>query len=364
MFSIHSHYENMSGIYYKCQAIKEDCTLDLARIRKFTYMINSAILLLVIALAGFFFLCKANILIWFSIPTLLVYIIGYILISKDRLDIYVRLVYFWITLYMCLCTFCLGYKIGFHLYCLSMIPIIFYTEYMADKLGKPRVNAFVASGIIGICYLISTGYTAFAGPIYVVDNSIAGAFWTFNSVIVLAFLVIYSRLMLSLIGDYESKLKKAAHTDRLTGLYNRHYMITELEDSVKDGKMLFAAMVDIDDFKMINDNYGHNAGDYVLVNVARIMREVCKDCRISRWGGEEFLILSSGKDRARVISLIEALREKVSSEDFVFGDDHIKVTITAGIAEFTGDTSVDKWVKAADDNLYSGKKSGKNKVVS
>ena len=336
--------------------------MDLARIKRFTYVINTVILGLVIALAGFFCLSKAAILIWFSIPTALVYVIGYILISKDRLDIYVRLVYFWITLYMCLCTFCLGYKIGFHLYCLSMIPIIFYTEYMADKLGKTRVNAFVASGIIAICYLLSTGYTAFAGPIYAVDNTLAGAFWAFNSVIVLAFLVFYSRLMLSLIGDYEKKLTDVAHTDRLTGLYNRHFMMTELESSVTDGSKLFVAMIDIDDFKKINDTYGHNAGDYVLVNVSRIMREVCTGCRISRWGGEEFLILYSGIIRENVISLADTLRKRIASEDFFFGDNHIKVTITVGLAEYNGG-NVDNWVKVADDNLYSGKKSGKNKIV-
>lgn len=245
-----------------------------------------------------------------------------------------------------------------------MIPIIFYTEYMADKLGKTRINAFVVSGIIGICYLVSTGYTAFVGPVYVVDNALAGSFWVFNSVIVLAFLVYYSRLMLSLIGDYEKKLTDVAHTDRLTGLYNRHFMMTELESSVNDGNLLFVAMIDIDDFKKINDRYGHNAGDYVLVNVSRIMREVCSDCRISRWGGEEFLILSSGRTREEFINLIETLRKRVNAEDLVFGDDHIKVSVTAGIGDYTGNVSVDHWVKTADDNLYTGKKSGKNKVVS
>ena len=337
--------------------------MDFTRIRKFTYIINTVILFLVIALAGFFYLCRATILIWFSIPTLMVYIIGYVLISKDRLDIYVRLVYFWLTLYMCLCTFCLGYKLGFHLYCFSMIPIIFYTEYMADKLGRAKVNAFVASGIIALCYLLSTGYTAFTGPLYSIENAMAGAFWGLNSVIVLAFLVYYSRLMLSLIGDYESKLSKAAHTDRLTGLYNRHFMMTELESSMKNDVPLFVAMIDIDDFKKINDRYGHNAGDYVLVNVSRIMREVCSDWKISRWGGEEFLILSSGKDSAGVIPVIETLRKRVESEDFVFGEDHIKVTITVGVAGYDGGSSVDRWVKAADDNLYAGKNSGKNMVV-
>ena len=335
--------------------------MDTKRIKRFTYIINTVILLLVIGLAGFFVLCKAPFLIWFSIPTLFVYIIGYILIAKDRLDIYVRIVYFWITIYFCLCTICLGYKIGMHLYCMSMIPIIFYTEYMADKMGKARVNAFVVSGIIAIGYLISTGYSAFLGPIYNVDNSIAGAFWIFNSVIVLAFLVIYSRLMLSLIGDYENKLKETALIDRLTGLYNRHYMIGRLESAAKEAPY-FIAMLDIDDFKNINDRYGHNAGDYVLVNVARIMKENCRNSKISRWGGEEFLILTPG-DIAGGASLIEQLRSAVEKEDFSFGEDHIKVTITAGLADYTGDVSVDKWVNTADENLYKGKKSGKNKVV-
>lgn len=337
--------------------------MDLVKIRKFTYIINSIILFLVFALAGFFILSRATILIWFSIPTSLVYIIGYILIRKERLDIYVRLVYFWLTTYMCLCTVCLGYKIGFHLYCLSMIPIIFYTEYMADKLGKRKINAFVASGIIGICYLLSTGYASYYEPIYKVDNALASIFWGVNSFIVLAFLVLYSRFLLSLIGDYEGKLKEAALIDRLTGLYNRHYMMEKLEGAAKENSPMFVTMIDIDDFKKINDRYGHNAGDYVLINVAGIMREVCAGCEISRWGGEEFLIFTKGNLRAKGLPLIEKLRQKVESEDFVFGGEHIKVTITSGLADYQGDPSVDKWVSKADDNLYTGKKTGKNKVV-
>ena len=337
--------------------------MDLQRIRRFTYIINTIIFALVIGLAGFFYLCKATILLWFSIPTALVYVLGYFLIHKDRLDIYVRLVYFWITFYMCLCTVCLGYKIGFHLYCFSMIPIIFYTEYMADKLGKTKINAFVVSGIVAICYLLSTGYAAFFGPLYTTDNSIAGAFWATNSVIVIAFLVFYSRLILSLIGDYENKLQDAALKDQLTGLYNRHYMLDELDKTAAEGKEYFLAMVDIDDFKQINDQHGHNAGDFILASVARIMKETCTKSSISRWGGEEFLILTPGPISGTGLELIETLRKKIESEDFVFEGTHINVTITAGLAEFSADRSVDKWVDEADDKLYLGKGSGKNKVV-
>ena len=337
--------------------------MDLKSIRKLTLTINSIILLLVFGLAGFFFLCKASFLIWFSIPTTIVYLIGYVLIFKDRLDIYVRLVYFWLTLYMSVSTICLGYKFGFHLYCLSMIPIIFYTEYMAEKLNRSKINAIAVSGIIVTCYLISTGYAAYIGPIYQTENGIAGVFWLFNSGIVLFFLIVYSIIMLRMVGSYEKKLTDIAHTDRLTGLYNRHFMMTKLEDSIAAGGEMFVAMLDIDNFKKINDTYGHNAGDYVLETLSKIMRASLDDSEISRWGGEEFLILSDGNAKADGLPKIESLRKSIEEHEFKFEDKEIIVTITAGIAGFHKELSVDQWVKKADDRLYFGKNNGKNRVI-
>ena len=332
-------------------------------IQKLTYTINTVILILVFGLTGFFTFCEAEFLVLFSIPTTVVYLVGYYLIRKERLDIYVRLVYFWLTLYMTVTTICLGYKFGFHLYSLSMIPIIFYTEYMAEKLGKSHINTVAISGIIVTCYLISTGYAAYAGPIYEVDNSIAGVFWLFNSAIVLFFLIVYSGIMLKMVGSYESKLKDIAHTDRLTGLYNRHYMMTKLEEAVSSDGDSFLSMSDIDNFKQINDKYGHNAGDYILENLSKIMQEVCSDGEISRWGGEEFLIMFSGTAEDKGIKLIESLRKRIESEDFIFDGRKIDVTITSGIATFTKGQSVDEWIKVADDRLYFGKNNGKNRVV-
>ncbi len=337
--------------------------MDLKTVKKFTYTINSIILLLVFGLAGFFVICKASFLIWFSIPTALVYIIGYFLIRKEKLDIYVRIVYFWLTLYMCVTTVCLGYRMGFHLYCLSMIPIIFYTEYLATKIGKKKVNAFAISAIVGSCYLFSTGYSAYIGPVYQVENHIAAMFWITNSAIVLFFIIAYSGMMLKMIGDYEKILTDAAHKDRLTALYNRHYMVERLEDSIKAEHPGFVAMVDVDDFKGINDRFGHNAGDHVLKTVAEIMNDTLKDCVISRWGGEEFLILSTGDAESLGFELLEKLRRNIEEHDFSFEDDEVRVTVTAGVAAYQNGYSVDKWVNEADDKLYYGKKNGKNKVI-
>ena len=332
-------------------------------IKKLTYSINTVILLLVFGLAGFFALCRATFLVWFSIPTAMVYIIGYYLISKEKLDIYVRMVYFWLTLYMCTTTICLGYRFGFHLYCLSMIPIIFYTEYMAKKLARKTINTVFASGVIVVAYLLSTGLASYVPPIYDVDNRLAGVFWIFNSGIVLFFLIFYSGVMLKMITDSEKQLIDIAHTDRLTGLYNRHFMITKLETAASDDKESFLAMADIDYFKKINDTYGHNAGDYILVNIARIMKEVCKDSEIARWGGEEFLILTDGNAQTKGAELLEKLRTTVEKEDFLFEGQHIKVTLTSGIASDAGGRTVDQWVGEADEKLYYGKKNGRNRVI-
>lgn len=337
--------------------------MDINSVKKMAIRINTSILLLVFLLAGFFLYCKAMFLVWFSIPTAIVYIYSYTLIARNNFYRYIRLVYFWLTLYMTTTTVCLGIGVGFHLYCLSMIPIIFYTEYMGRKLGMRRLISLYVSVVISVCYLVSTVYTAYAGAVYEVDNFIAGTFRLVNSVIVIGFLIYYSRLMLQMITDSENELELLAHQDQLTKLYNRHYMMDKLEEALNEGETSYLAIIDIDDFKMINDTYGHNAGDYVLRNVARIMKEVCDKSLISRWGGEEFLILSAGDVNSNGRTLIERLRSKIEDEDFTFNDQHIKVTITAGLSALERGRSVDDWIKESDDNLYSGKKNGKNQVV-
>lgn len=321
-------------------------------------VINAVILVLVFALAGLFFLVGATFLIWFSIPTALVYIIGFILISKNKLNFYVRMVYGWLTLYMSVCTVFLGYGFGFHLYSLSMIPIIFYTEYMAYRLGTKSINTKFYSALVITAYLVSTGYAAYAKPVYETDLRIAGTFWVFNSLTVLAFVTFYSRLMIKMIITSSKELYERANRDRLTRLYNRHYMMERLKEAHEDDKVYGIAMIDIDNFKSINDRYGHAAGDIVLKSVARAIEDTCKDCVVSRWGGEEFLILMNDD-----VSILEELRKTIEATTVTFEDNEIKLTITAGFELKNKSVALDRWIDEADEKLYQGKNSGKNKVV-
>ena len=333
--------------------------MELHWIRKFTLIINSVILALVFGLMAFFWMCGATILVWFSIPTTLIYLIGYYLVLTGRYDIYVRMVYTWLTIYMGLTTICLGNAFCFQLYSLSMIPIIFYTEYMAHKMKRATVSGTLVSLLIVFIYVVCSGYNLFYDPVYKVDEVYSIVFWIVNSLTVFSFLIFYSRFLVTMIISSEEKLTDMALKDRLTGLYNRHYIISCLEKVHEDAEA-YVAIADIDDFKKINDNYGHNAGDYVLAHMAELMRKIFTEQTVSRWGGEEFLILS---ENSADPGILEKFRQTVEKEEFVFEGEKISVSVTVGYAPRQGEDSIDSWVQAADGKLYEGKKSGKNRVI-
>lgn len=325
-----------------------------------TFAVNTVILLLVFGLMGFFYLLDAPFLVYFSIPTSMIYLIGYWLISKELLYVYVRMVYLWLTLYMGITTIFLGYDYGFHLYCFSMIPITYVTEYMAYKLKGRSLHALHVSLAISVFYLICTGYVAYFGPIYDRDHVMAGVFWIFNAVAVFGFLIFYSNYLIKTIISSEEKLREMAQVDRLTKLYNRNYLMGQFDGSRNVGADGFIAMVDIDDFKKINDRYGHAAGDEVLMTVSDIMKNVCKDCDVARWGGEEFLIYSGKGDG---VELMEALRKKIEEKPVTWEKEQIPVTVTIGVSKRLEGQGLDEWIHEADKKLYYGKNNGKNVVI-
>ena len=327
-------------------------------IKKLTWKINALILIMVFFLMGGFALCKATFLVWFSIPTALVYVYGFYLIRNDRLGKYVRIVYLWLTLYMSLTTLFLGNKFGFHLYTMSMIPILFTTEYLAYKVKSKKIETTFYAILVVVMYMVSTIHAAYIGPVYDIDPIYAGFFWFSNSLVVIGLLTYYARLLIRQIIESDKKQTERANTDFLTHLYNRHFMMKRLNEAYDDDKDHYIAMIDVDDFKKINDIYGHTAGDEVLKKIAEAMNDVCRDCKVSRWGGEEFLILTDEGSAP-----IEKLRKAVEDIRLEYEGQIINVTITAGVEEKDKSKALNKWIVAADEKLYQGKQNGKNTVV-
>lgn len=342
--------------------VKGELYVERAAIKNFAYIINTVILALVFGLMYFFHLCDVSLLVYFSVPTAMIYIIGYYLIHKDRLTEYVTMVYMWLTLYMGVTTICLGYGYGFHMYCFSMIPITFVTEYMSHKLKTKGMNAKKASISIALFYGLCTGYVSYFGPLYERQKYISAFFWAFNAITVFAFLIYYSNFFIRSVVDSEQKLIDIAHIDSLTQLYNRYYMISCLEALPEEETGRVLAMADIDDFKKINDTYGHNVGDEVLKTVSSIMKQECADCEIARWGGEEFLILSP-YDAGKGKDMFEHMRRTIEQSPIVAEDKEISITITVGIGCRKPGQDIDSWIGAIDEKLYFGKNNGKNRVV-
>lgn len=169
-----------------------------------------------------------------------------------------------------------------------------------------------------------------------------------------------------------ASLKKEALTDPLTGLYNRKQFDLSLRDAalemLEEDKPLCLALLDIDHFKKFNDTYGHQVGDSVLRLVASILSKNTKEQDVAvRYGGEEFaLILPRTKlddaervcDRIREMVASKVLRNRQSGE--ALG----RLTISVGVSAYEQGESLEHFFKRADDNLYTAKKSGRNKTVS
>ncbi|MEZ5938105.1 MAG: PleD family two-component system response regulator [Hyphomonadaceae bacterium] len=160
-------------------------------------------------------------------------------------------------------------------------------------------------------------------------------------------------------------------TDQLTGLHNRRYMRAQLEQFVKRANMggqgVSVLMVDIDHFKRINDVYGHGAGDDVLREFGRRMREHVRPTDLAcRYGGEEFVIIMPDTAPGFASSAAERLRQTVAETPFLIGDgDSLAVTMSGGVATIVPpDETVDALLKRADEALYAAKSAGRNRVHS
>jgi len=185
--------------------------------------------------------------------------------------------------------------------------------------------------------------------------------------------VIWTMTILLVLTHFAGKylveeLEKYAHYDALTNLLNRKTLSTHLEEAcsqAKSGKTQFCIlMLDIDNFKHVNDTYGHEAGDEVLVTIANVVKSsVRKEDVVFRWGGEEVLVLvQSGEEVA--LKIAERIRKTVEETEIKYENNIIRKTVTIGLMPYNKDLDIEAMIKEADDRLYYGKNHGKNQVVS
>tara|TARA_R100001224_G_scaffold13566_2_gene6777 strand:+ start:2812 stop:4860 length:2049 start_codon:yes stop_codon:yes gene_type:complete len=161
------------------------------------------------------------------------------------------------------------------------------------------------------------------------------------------------------------KLEHLVHTDALTQIWNRYHMEYVLDEQISAAKRysheLGVILLDIDNFKDVNDNYGHDVGDSVLIGLASLFKKELRDTDdFGRWGGEEFIVVAKHSNLEATVALAERLRKCLEAAAF---DEVGTVTASFGVTDYKEKEARAQLIKRVDDALYDAKENGRNRVV-
>ena len=166
---------------------------------------------------------------------------------------------------------------------------------------------------------------------------------------------------------YSEKLSFLANRDKLTGLYNRGYIIKYLQEKEITNEIYSIVIVDLDKFKHYNDTYGHNIGDHVLKLVSKVMKDSLKKLIhksvLARYGGEEFIIVFDIDNKKDLLSAMEEIRTSIIETDLSTEEYSLKATASLGGAIKEENTTLRTFINKADQSLYNAKETGRNKSV-
>ena len=186
--------------------------------------------------------------------------------------------------------------------------------------------------------------------------------------VIVAFLVYRDRTLSAYnrrLQQLNAKLEEMSYSDQMTGVANRHRLHAkfraEIARAKRIGKGFAVVMLDLDHFKVINDQHGHDIGDAVICEFAERLAETVREYDlVGRWGGEEFLIICPETDSHAAEVLGEALRTRIAGQDFpIVG----QLTVSVGVTEYQPNEPLDNCIKRADQALYAAKGAGRNQTV-
>ena len=219
--------------------------------------------------------------------------------------------------------------------------------------------------------LVNSRYLPEVNWYLVVEQNVSGNIRPLTRIFALNFGISFVVMLLVLVvtlftvNRYQRRLHVMATTDALTGLLNRQALAVVFRQSTlvskRSGRPLSAILFDIDHFKSVNDTFGHIAGDSVIRQVAELTMDVVRESdAVTRWGGEEYLVLLNDCDLQRAIAIAEKLRQRIAEHDFGLDSSPFPITVSLGVAQYHGNESENSFFTRADDALYGAKHGGRN----
>lgn len=278
-----------------------------------------------------------------------------------------------VSVYAVISVYFAGWNSGSCCFLCSIVPIIIYFGCFLFS-GSRRWLIILMLVLNFAEYVILYIRFEAAHPVYVLPDLIRMILFIFSS-----FVMVFSTIFYNTLYIYASEVERHsleaaneqlsvdAQEDALTNLLNRRGFLPLIEEFMKDENNsghFCIAFCDIDNFKRINDTYGHDCGDEVLRHITRLIKREMQGCSICRWGGEEIIIFMRDFDLAVAKEKMEYLRRCVETSPTAFYNKRIYTTITIGLEE-NRDIYKDPEdiIKTADERMYYGKQHGKNILI-
>ena len=240
---------------------------------------------------------------------------------------------------MILAVVCLGIQCNLQLLLIDAMFFLFSMDYVVLRKKKKNHVAILLCCVYAIALIILYMLDGFYAPLYKLDSVVIKSI-SIAMISGVVFLIITCMMCLL------------------------HFMSSEEGAMEKQGEY-FLAMIDIDDFKKINDSFGHNVGDDALKMLARTIVNKARGVELSycRWGGEEFLLLGKCVDGEVPKNFLDELRVEINSKSFWTSKGSGRMTVTIGAGKYKVGQDYKEWINFVDKQLYVGKCTGKNKVV-
>jgi diguanylate cyclase (GGDEF)-like protein len=310
-------------------------------------------------------------LVIFTILNFCTFLFDFFLLKKKKYLLAMQLGVMDVVVGSVVLSYLLGWASYFSLYLIASALIIINSFSM-----KLRWKVFEVVLLFAL-FVLSLIFTKGGFHVYAVDARILDWIGLFN-MLALSFAIFFMEFQNFRENDIlKKRLEDMAEIDMLTGAYNRRFFNKYLDIEIKRHTSLMKygqvrevnfgiAMIDIDNFKQINDTYGHLVGDAVLANVARVIKAALFERDIfCRFGGEEFVVLFTSTSRSGAMTAMKKVVKAV--EDYEFRQDEMSpvahVTVSIGYAHVEEESDIFKLLDLADKRLYAAKNAGKNTVV-
>ncbi len=319
--------------------------------------------------------CDIIPLMVFNIGSIVTYLLCFFLFKRHKaLVLYIGIIE--IIIHSFVAVILVGNDFGFSMYFILLVPMTYHLLHSINEKHyfiKATILSCVSIILFATCYIISI----YNVPVYTSEilDETKSYVYLFNMLVTFCILIFFSIFFIAetefayrKLYNKNLELDNLANTDPLTGLFNRRTMSDKVMDMYEEysrtGKNFSIVLTDIDDFKHINDTYGHDYGDVVLENIAKLFLNFTRgDDVVCRWGGEEFLILLNGADITSARTISERIRKSITATSFCHNDETLHITMTFGVSCSNEASTYNELFTLADKRLYEGKKTGKNKVV-